>query len=100
MAGFLSNLFKLQDSVDFKVLLENGALLVDVRTREEYKSAHGKGSVNIPLDTIASSLSKFPMDKVIIVVCQSGMRSKNAASFLKSKGYKEVYNGGSWFNFQ
>ncbi|OJU49848.1 MAG: sulfurtransferase [Bacteroidales bacterium 45-6] len=100
MAGFFSNLFKLQDSVDFAKLLENGALLVDVRTREEYKAAHGKGSVNIPLDTIGSNLSKLPVEKPIIVVCQSGMRSKSAASFLKSRGYKEVYNGGSWSNFE
>lgn len=100
MAGFFSNLFKLQDRADFKALLENGALLVDVRTQEEYKSAHGKDSVNIPLDVIGGNLSKLPTDRPIIIVCQSGMRSKSAASFLKSRGYKEVYNGGSWFNFQ
>ncbi len=100
MAGFLSNLFKSQDRVDFNVLLENGALLVDVRTREEYKSAHGKGSVNIPLDTIATSLSKLPRDRAIVVVCQSGIRSRSAASFLKNAGYKEVHNGGSWSNFK
>ena len=100
MAGLLSSLFKMQDRVDFKELLQGGALLMDVRTREEYQSAHGKDSVNIPLDTIATSLSKLPEDKVIIVVCQSGIRSRSAASFLKNAGYKEVYNGGSWSNFR
>lgn len=100
MAGFFSNLFKLKDSVDFVSLLTNGALLVDVRTSEEYRVAHGKGSVNIPLDTIGRNLSKLPKDRPIVVVCQSGMRSRSAASFLKSNGYTEVYNGGSWSNFE
>ena len=99
MAGFFSNLFKMKDDADFDALLANGALLIDVRTRDEYKSGHPKGSLNIPLDTIPHSLSKIPTNKAVIVVCQSGMRSKNAASFLKSKGYTQVYNGGPWFNF-
>lgn len=100
MAGFFSNLFKLKDEADFGTLLKEGALLVDVRTRDEYRSGHLKESLNIPLDTIAQNLSKIPTNKAVIVVCQSGMRSKSAASFLKSKGYTQVYNGGPWFNFK
>lgn len=100
MAGFLSKLFGLEDKADFKTLLENGAILLDVRTKEEYRQGHINNSINIPLDSLNSSLSKLEKDAVIIAVCQSGMRSSNAVSLLKKNGFKEVYNGGSWANFK
>lgn len=100
MAGFLSRLLGMEDKADFKTLLENGAILLDVRTKEEYKQGHINNSINIPLDSLNSSLSKLEKDAVIIAVCQSGMRSSNAVSLLKKSGFSEVYNGGSWFNFK
>lgn len=100
MAGFLSNLFKLQDSVDFEVLLQNGAVVLDVRTKEEYRSGCAENSLNIPLDQLSANFRKLSLEKPIIVVCQSGMRSKNAVGILRRKGYKEVYNGGGWHNFK
>lgn len=100
MSGFFSNLFKLQDKVNFEELLQNGAILVDVRTREEYQSGHAKEAVNMPLDKLSALSSQLPADRPIITVCQSGTRSKSAVSQLKSKGFKEVYNGGGWFNFK
>lgn len=100
MSGFFSNLFKLQDKVNFEELLQNGAILVDVRTREEYQSGHAKEAVNMPLDKLSTLSSQLPADRPIITVCQSGIRSKSAVSQLKSKGFKEVYNGGGWFNFK
>lgn len=100
MAGFLSKLFGLEDKADFKTLLENGAILLDVRTKEEYKQEHAKNSINIPLDSLSSNLSKLNKEKAIIAVCQSGMRSSSAASLLKKSGFGGVYNGGSWFNFK
>lgn len=83
----------------FQDLLQNGALLLDVRTKQEFQSGHPKNAVNIPLDQLGNSLSKLKKDRSIVTVCQSGMRSRSAASFLKSKGYT-VYNGGCWFNFK
>lgn len=100
MAGFLSRLFGMEDKADFAELMANGAVLVDVRSKEEYKQGHIANSINIPLDKLTNSLSKLKKDKPIITVCASGMRSKMAASTLKSNGFAEVYNGGSWFNFQ
>ncbi|GBU08488.1 sulfurtransferase [Bacteroidales bacterium] len=99
MAEFFSRLFAIEDKADFKGLLQNGAVLVDVRTEEEYKQGHSKNSLNIPLDTLSGNLSKLKKDEVIICVCQSGVRSKNAATILRSNGFNEVYNGGSWSNF-
>lgn len=99
MAGFLNRLFGLEDKADFKTLLENGAILLDVRTKEEYNQGAVANSINIPLDNLSNNLSKLRKDKPIIAVCASGMRSRNAVSFLRSKGFQDVYNGGSWSNF-
>lgn len=90
----------LEEKADFKVLLENGATILDVRTREEYRQGALSNSLNIPLDNLNNNLSKLKKDKPIIAVCASGMRSRSAVSILKSKGFSEVYNGGSWFNLK
>ncbi|MBF0760343.1 rhodanese-like domain-containing protein [Dysgonomonas mossii] len=100
MAGFLSRFFGLEDKADFKALLEDGAILLDVRTKEEYKQGAATHSINISLDSLSSNLSKLQKDKPIIAVCVSGMRSRSAVTFLRNKGFQEVYNGGSWFNFK
>lgn len=100
MAGFLSKLFGLQDSVDFATLITDGAVILDVRTKEEYRQGHSQKSVNIPLDNLQQSLSKLNKESVIIAVCASGMRSKVAVSILKRGGFDKVYNGGSWADFE
>ena len=92
--SFFSKLFGIK-SVDYKQLVKNGAMIVDVRSQGEFKSGHIKGAVNIPLPEIAGSLSKIPKNKVIITCCASGMRSGSAKGILKTKGY-DVHNGGSW----
>ncbi|MDH6303701.1 phage shock protein E [Parabacteroides sp. PF5-5] len=99
MAGFFSKMFGLEEKADFKALLESGATLLDVRTKEEYKQGAVGNSINIPLDSLSNNLSKLKKDKPIIAVCASGMRSRSAVALLKSKGFPEVYNGGSWLNF-
>jgi rhodanese-related sulfurtransferase len=92
--SFFSKLFGIKP-VDYKEWVKNGAMIIDVRSVGEFKSGHIKGSVNIPLPEITSSLSKIPKNKVIIACCASGMRSGAAKGILKSKGY-DVHNGGSW----
>lgn len=100
MTGFFNRLFGLGDKVDFKTLLENGAILLDVRTKEEYEYGAAPNSINIPLDRLANNVSKLQKNKALIAVCASGMRSADAVAFLKSKGFSEVYNGGSWSRFK
>lgn len=77
-------------------IIENGALIVDVRTSEEYKEGHIEGSLNIPLDEIGEAMSWLQKDVPTVLVCASGARSATASEILKTNGYEKVYNGGSW----
>ena len=92
--GLLGRLLGIKQ-VDFKQLVKDGAVIVDVRTVGEYKTGHIKNSVNIPLSDIQRSLNKIPKNKTIITCCASGMRSGSAKQLLKSNGYN-VHNGGGW----
>ncbi|MEN9523479.1 MAG: hypothetical protein RL065_1856 [Bacteroidota bacterium] len=100
MIQLLKNLFGIGPKVDLGELIANGAVIVDVRTKGEYQGGHVKGSINIPLNALSSSLSKLKKDKPIITCCASGMRSASAKGILKSNGFSEVHNGGSWMNLR
>lgn len=81
---------------DFKALLQRGAIIVDVRTPQEYKSGHIKGSKNIPLDALPTYVDDLKAKgRPIITCCRSGARSRAAVGLLKARGI-ESYNGGAW----
>lgn len=95
MIGFLKKLF-IGSSVNFRELVNNGAVIIDVRSPGEYKAGHVQGSKNYPLDNIRSKIAELKkMSKPVITVCRSGSRSGIAKGILKSAGI-EVYNGGAW----
>ena len=96
MINTLKSMFGLGPKVDYKDLLKKGAQIIDVRTSGEYSTGHVKGSINIPLNSLASNVKKIKKDCPIITCCASGMRSSSAKSTLQSMGFKEVYNGGGW----
>ena len=93
--GILSWLFGGSAKQDLTVIINEGAFLVDVRSPREFAQGHVKGSVNIPLDSIPSQLSKFKNKKHIIVFCRSGNRSSQAKSYLEQNGFTNVVNGGT-----
>jgi phage shock protein E len=96
--NFLRNIFGKQ--AELKKLLNSGAVIIDVRSQQEFSGGHVKGSKNIPLDTLQNRLEEIKkLQKPVITVCQSGMRSGTAKSFLQSKGLT-VMNGGSWSGLQ
>lgn len=96
--NILKQLFGGGATADLKSIIDEGAFLVDVRTPGEFAGSHVKGSVNIPLDKIATQLGKFKDKKNIIVFCRSGNRSSQAKSILEQYGFKNVTNGGTWDN--
>ena len=54
----LTSIFK-QETMDYREMINNGAVVVDVRSKEEFKSGNVKGSVNIPLPTIAGQVQQL-----------------------------------------
>ncbi len=101
MIHFLRKLFGLGSATDYAQLVKDGAIIVDVRSKGEFDGGHIEGSINMPVDTIANNLNKLKdKNKTIITCCASGMRSAVAKNTLKSNGYAQVYNGGSWSGLQ
>lgn len=100
MVQLLKKILGLGPKVDYKALVQNGAQIIDVRTQTEFKDGHIKGSVNVPLHLLSSSLSRIKRERPVITCCASGIRSASAKSLLKSKGFSEVYNGGSWITLR
>ena len=98
MIQFLKEMFGLGPGVDYAELVRQGAVIVDVRTKGEFQSGHIKGSVNIPLQSLQSGMSRLKKDKPVITCCASGMRSASAKSMLRSNGFEVVHNGGSWIS--
>ncbi|AEV33896.1 rhodanese-like domain-containing protein [Owenweeksia hongkongensis] len=79
-----------------KEFADKGAIVVDVRTPGEFKSGHGKGARNIPLQNIGAKTAELKkLNKPIILCCASGMRSAQATGILKKAGI-DCMNGGSW----
>ena len=73
-----------------------GAVIIDVRTYEEFAEGHIKDSKNIPLQIISSKIDDIKkLNKPVIACCRSGMRSGQATSILKQNGI-ECINGGGW----
>ena len=79
------------------------AVLIDVRTFEEFEVNHIEGAINIPVDEITKErLKEITEDKLdnIIVYCRSGNRSKTAAIKIIELGYTNVYDLGSIDNWK
>lgn len=81
-----------------KDIILGDCFLVDVRKKEEFADGHVEGSINIPLDWLMINLDQFEDKNNIVVFCQSGNRSGAAQGLLETKGFKNVYNGGTWFD--
>lgn len=100
MGSFFSKLFGSTQQPDFKALVAQGAVIVDVRSQGEFQSGHLRGSQNIPLDHIQGKAAELKKkNKPIITVCMSGSRSRMAEGILRRAGV-EAYNGGPWFRLE
>jgi len=95
----LFNLFKRKDmDQKIKEYLEKGAIVLDVRTLEEWNEGHVSGSKHIVLSIIPLEIEQIKYwNKPVIAVCRSGARSGQAEQFLKQNGVDAI-NGGPWQN--
>ena len=87
-------------STEIKDYLEKGAVVLDVRTLEEWNEGHVEGSKHIVLTVIPSELEQIKSwGKPVIAVCRSGARSGQAAPLLSNNGIDTI-NGGPWQNVE
>lgn len=82
-----------------QTLVKQGALLLDVRTPQEFASGHVTGAQNIPVQELASRIGELPQkSRAIVVYCRSGARSASAATLLRRSGY-DVHDLGAMSNW-
>ena len=77
-----------------KIKISQGAVLLDVRSNQEYREGHLQGAINIPEFEINNRIQReIPKkNQLIIVYCQYGGRSRNAMMTMNKLGYNNVYN--------
>lgn len=87
-----------ENSIDYesaKIILKNDkqAILVDVRSPQEYKEGHLEGSINVPLYDLERNCDELVKQKenTIILYCQSGNRSKKALKILQEQSCSNLY---------
>ena len=76
-------------------LIENDALLIDVRTPEEFDAEHLDGAINIAWDDTDALMEAIGDDKQrsVVVYCRSGNRSGKSKVALDKEGYNHIFNG-------
>lgn len=81
-----------------RAYLKRGALVVDVRTAEEFKAKSLTNVINIPLDEVKTKFPTVVTNKsdVVLLHCRSGRRSSIAVGRLQTLGYTNVFNLGSY----
>ena len=78
--------------------IKAGAMLLDVRTADEFASGHLDLAVNIPHQQVAAEFAKrgIAKDAPVVLYCKSGRRSAIASDSLTAAGYTRIYNGGAY----
>ena len=81
------SIFKKPNS-NIKEFIEDGAIIIDVRTESEFKSGNIKNSINVPLKDLMYRVNEFSKEKKYITVCAFGMRAESAKKFFKKKVFR------------
>ena len=92
--GFTGGRFA--DPEEARSLVQDGAVLIDVRTPGEFQQHHIPGAINIPLQELERRLSELPnSDEEIVLYCRSGNRSSTARQILQRQGFEKVHDLGA-----
>ena len=81
---------------------KQGAVIIDVRSEQEFKEGHIEGAISIPEYEIKNRMKKeLPnLEQTIIAYCSTGHRSRRAQKVLEKMGYSQVYNlVNGWQNY-
>lgn len=78
-------------------LIAGGALVLDVRTSQEFASGHARGAVSLPVEQVRRRIAEIEPDRsrTILAYCQSGTRSAIACRILRGLGYQHAHNLGT-----
>jgi phage shock protein E len=94
ITNFILQLFS--DERVIKEKLQQGAVVVDVRSPHEFDQGKIPGSFNIPLDQVPKNTGYLKRLNKPIILCGAGSDSATAKRVLQHAGLKDVYNGGRW----
>ena len=86
-----------------EMIINDGAILIDVRTEDEYNEEHISGAVLLDVNNINEDSAKNvinTLDTEVIVYCKSGNRSNQAKELLEDLGYTKVYDLGAMSNWE
>lgn len=81
-------------------LLDEGAVLVDVRTSQEWNAGHAPAARHIPLDNLDRRTGNLSDGTPVVTICKSGMRSARAARMLATQGHTVASVRGGMFAWQ
>lgn len=92
-ASVTSSIGKNLTARELKQMLESGEdiYFIDIRNPGDYGRGHFPGAVNIPFNKLSVKLGQIPTDKKVVVYCDAGNIAASGASYLRSKGYSNVY---------
>ncbi len=100
MFGFFRKSARRLAMKEAKPLIDGGAVLIDVRSPEEYRSGHIPGAVSVPLERIGGIRALYPdRETALLTYCHSGVRSRRACKTLSGLGFRNVFDLGgilSW----
>ena len=83
---------KLDPTQATRLINKDGAVVIDLRTQEEFSNGHIAGSINISPDLVEQQLNslKHPKEKPLILICKTGNSSKGTGDMLVKRGYMYV----------
>lgn len=94
MFGMIKSMFG-SGSNEVAEALSQNAIVIDVRTPQEFRGGHVPGSKNIPLNELGNALKTLSTSQEIVFCCASGARSGAATDLAKRQGFT-CFNGGPW----
>ncbi|MDA0128056.1 rhodanese-like domain-containing protein [Vibrio sp. MarTm2] len=80
--------------------IEQGAVVVDVRTPQEFAAGHLDNAKNYPLSELDKHFANIDKDTQIVLYCRSGNRSGQAFRYLQSQGFTNLHNAGGLVEMQ
>ena len=97
--GFLDFIFGAKKR-QVETYLNNGAVILDVRSQREWDKGHIENAVHIPIDELNNRVDEVKaLNKPVIACCESGVRSAKAAKFLNLNNISDI-NGGGWIGLK